>query len=263
MLYIAIALIIVGVSVIFFSFVKKEREVDHHSVIVRNRHTLYPDDDILRASGEAEMDGYGSFMEQKLTMPESATLDVRDIVAPGEDSIENTASDSSGVAATTQQDEKKAVNQQIDHDAYTMPEGAVKEGVEKKHIDQSTVAAGTVAGVTLSEDNEVVAVLFNDHSGELEYDGSDNNIDPTFGKYSSLKRVGRGSIEIVKDGINFKRLKNLYRFDFHRIRDIQGGDRFIAVYLKGSDIIRLFLFENENDYGVKIIRDYKRFSRKE
>jgi hypothetical protein len=48
---------------------------------------------------------------------------------------------------------------------------------------------------------------------------------------------------VVKDGINFHLGKSFYRFDFYKVERAKTGANFIALYLKGSTVVRLFLFE--------------------
>lgn len=266
MLYIAIAFIVLGVSVIFFSLLKKEREVIHGSTIVRKRHPVYPDDDILHAAVTAEMDGYGDFEEQRSAEYESRSRDVKIPSAADEHVCEDAAGEVPEIQKPELPKGGEFSSEKILADSNSepaIPAGTVKEGVSRLKNDEIDIAYKNKreAGRVSPEDNNVYAVLFNDYSGDLEYDGSDNAIDPTFSKYSALKRVGRGMVAVVKDGINFKLDKNLYRFDFHRIRDIQGGDNYIAVNLKGSHTVRLFLIEND-DYKMKIIRDFADFCRK-
>ncbi|HQO02230.1 MAG TPA: hypothetical protein PLI62_08165 [Spirochaetota bacterium] len=263
MLYIAIALIIIGVAVIFLSFFRKEENGNHESTIVRKRPPEYSDDDIVGLAVHAEMDGYGEFAEHHSSPNEADPAIQTKFSVP--ESVDDalhleTAPVYSGPIERGIQD---AVNDQVRNGHDTIPAGSVKEGIEKQKSKNTDMIkdSGDETEKGLPYDNNVYAVLFNDYSGDIEYDGSDNTIDPTFGKYSALKRVGRGTIEVIKDGINFKLLKNLYRFDFHRIHDIQGSENYVAVLLKGSDIIRLFLVEND-DYCLKIIRDYKNFCRK-
>jgi hypothetical protein len=264
MLYIALALIIIGVLVIFLSFFRKDDNGNHEKTIVRKRPPEYSDDDILGVTIPGEADGYGEFAEYHSSLEVAgAVVQAKPFIQePVDEAVHpDTALVSSGPIEGGIQD---ADNGQTYKKHSTMPGGEVKEGIEKQKSDNTDIIKEGERATErdLPRDDNVYAVLFNDYSGDLEYDGSDNCIDPTFGKYSALKRVGRGSIEVIKDGINFKLLKNLYRFDFHRIRDIQSGDNYVAVVLKGSDIIRLFLIENDNDFCVKIIRDYKNFCRK-
>lgn len=90
----------------------------------------------------------------------------------------------------------------------------------------------------------VKAVLFDDRSNMINYDSGGAVIDPTLSGYSSIKRVGSGILEAEKDGLNFKLGDSLYRFDFHKIFDVWSGANFIALPLKGSSSVKLFLLEN-------------------
>ncbi|MDY6935645.1 MAG: hypothetical protein SVZ03_15665 [Spirochaetota bacterium] len=87
------------------------------------------------------------------------------------------------------------------------------------------------------------AYLYEDTSNVLDYENNISIIDPTLNEYSKLRRIGKGRIEIKGDGINFFIDKKFFRFDFHQIEDIKSGDSFIALFIKGSEVVRLFLFE--------------------
>lgn len=104
-----------------------------------------------------------------------------------------------------------------------------------------------------------MAVLYEDASNLVDYDNETNVIDPTFREYQKLKRVGRGKIEIARDGLNFYVDRKFFRFDFHRLKDIKAGGNFAALSLKGNDVVRLFLFEGNTRVPLELkqgFRDY-------
>jgi hypothetical protein len=106
---------------------------------------------------------------------------------------------------------------------------------------------------------DTMAVLYEDASNLVDYDNETNVIDPTFREYQKLKRVGRGKIEIARDGLNFYVDRKFFRFDFHRLKDIKAGGNFAALSLKGNDVVRLFLFEGNTRVPLELkqgFRDY-------
>ncbi len=109
---------------------------------------------------------------------------------------------------------------------------------------------------------EVEAVLYLDSSGLVDYEGRASVIDPTLERYARMKRVGPGSVEIAKEGLNFRYQKNLYRFDFIRITDIHFGENYCALFINGSDTVRLFLFADGREFINRLNRDYGEFYRK-
>jgi hypothetical protein len=116
-------------------------------------------------------------------------------------------------------------------------------------------------GKTPGDDAVVMdAVLYEDSSGVIDYHNDNNTIDPTFEGYKKIRRIGRGRFEIGKDGINFYTGKKFFRFDFHRVRDIKTGSRFIALMLIGSEAVKLFIFDGETPAQSLLKRSYQSYS---
>lgn len=105
-----------------------------------------------------------------------------------------------------------------------------------------------------------LAILFDDSSNVIDYIKESGIIDSTLEKYKKIKRIGRGKFILEKDGINFHIGRKLYRFDFHRIKDISAGNNFVALFSKGGDSIKMFLFEKKSDMinvTMTKFQDYK------
>lgn len=109
--------------------------------------------------------------------------------------------------------------------------------------------------------DEPVAVLFEDSSNIIDYENSQTVIDPTLSEYKNLKRIGRGRLEIAREGINFFVGKSFFRFDFYKIENAMAGKNFIAIFLKGSGVVRLFLFENDILEKTRIKKDLEKYLR--
>ncbi len=110
--------------------------------------------------------------------------------------------------------------------------------------------------------NSYHATLYEDSSNIIDYDKSENKIDPTLKEYRNIKRVGQGDIELVKEGINFYVGKKFFRFDYYRIRDLKIGEKFIAVFLKGSDVVRVFIFDRISGIQSDIKLSYQDYLRR-
>lgn len=106
------------------------------------------------------------------------------------------------------------------------------------------------------------ATLYEDSSNIIDYERSENRIDPTLKEYRNIKRMGKGDIELAKDGINFYIGKKFFRFDYYRIRDLKIGERFIALFLKGSDVVRVFVFERDSGIQSDVKRSYQDYLRR-
>jgi len=144
------------------------------------------------------------------------------------------------------------------------------EDVDFNNIEteDQTTELDEQAGISLQDkpDNErkkedFVAFLYEDFSNIIEYDSNTNRIDPSLEEYKKIKRIGEGRIKYESDGICFSTEKRFYRFDFYRVKDIQKGDNYIAIYLNESNVVRLFLFEKDTHFckeAYHTFRDYQR-----
>jgi len=106
------------------------------------------------------------------------------------------------------------------------------------------------------------SVLYEDSSRIIDYERSENTIDPTLKEYRKIKRIGKGDIELAKEGINFYIGKKFFRFDYHRIKDLKVGDNFIALFLRGSDVVRLFIFHEGAAVQSEIKKSYQDYLRR-
>ncbi|MCU0845206.1 MAG: hypothetical protein MUC76_09805 [Spirochaetes bacterium] len=105
------------------------------------------------------------------------------------------------------------------------------------------------------------AVLYEDASGLVDYEGGESSIDPSLEAYNNLKRVGSGAVEIASEGLIIRLGKATHRFDFYKVKDYRIGDNYIALYLKGSRAVRLFLVDGNPDLRLEIqaaVEDYFR-----
>jgi len=113
-----------------------------------------------------------------------------------------------------------------------------------------------------SRDDDIVsAIMFDDRSNIIDYESGVGVIDSTFSKYKSIKRIGRGKIESDYDGVNFYLDEKLYRFDFHKVYDIWSGSNYIALPLKGSSTVKLFIIENSAGFPDKVEANFKEYEK--
>jgi hypothetical protein len=106
---------------------------------------------------------------------------------------------------------------------------------------EPAAAAGNGKGPAAQAGNE--AVLFEDSSHIIDYGNESGSIDPSLEGYKNIKRIGNGKLTIEKGGITFFMGKKLYRYDFHRIRDLKPGNRHLALFLHGSGNVKLFIVD--------------------
>ncbi len=88
-------------------------------------------------------------------------------------------------------------------------------------------------GIVLYEDPERISV-----DNELEDKISPEDV-------SRFSRVGEGTIQVLNDGINIRIGKRLYHFDFSKIDRVYTGKSHFAMTLKGADVARVVMFEND------------------
>jgi len=125
----------------------------------------------------------------------------------------------------------------------SVPQGE-RDTEKKQDMDHAGPGDGSV-----SEHENVV--LYEDESGIIDYSSGTSVIDPTLEKYQQIKRIGSGRFSVAQQGINYHIEKKFFRFDFHRIQDLRFGDNYIALNIRGSSPVRLFLFQD----GEGFIRD--------
>jgi hypothetical protein len=150
------------------------------------------------------------------------------------------------------------VNSGIDNS--TKSSGILKE-LEVEIDDMKNTEPLSAKDVNLGTGDECTAVLFEDSSGIIDYENGLTTIDPSLSEYKNLKRIGRGRFEIAKEGINFFVGKSFFRFDFYKIENAWAGKNFIAIFLKGSSVVRLFLFENDALEKNRIKKDLEKYLR--
>ena len=106
------------------------------------------------------------------------------------------------------------------------------------------------------------AVLYEDSSRVIDYASESGTIDPSLEKYRKIRRLGSGHVAIEKEGISFYMGKKMYRYDFHRVRDLKIGERHIALFIGGSESVKLFIFESGGAPLTAIGDAYREFVRR-
>jgi hypothetical protein len=96
------------------------------------------------------------------------------------------------------------------------------------------------------------AYLYEDSSQIIDYEQDTNVIDPTMGQYKRLKRIGKGTVQVIKDGISFVVGKNLFRFDFYKVDKAKIGENFVALFLKGGSTVRLLIFDQNSPAWAEV-----------
>ncbi len=238
MLYASIALVVGGLVLIAYSFAVRSRHI-HPGTHHENELPDQPSDTIIVP------------VTPVTDIPEE---DKRHIpVKPGKPSL-------SPVKETAVREEKKAdpLEKPARTSAVTTASG------ERKDVENRS---GQVKNVSVPARNESdgekdTAVLYADSSGVVDYESGANTIDPTFKKYSKLRRIGKGKVEIIKDGLNFQLRKKLFRFDFYRIQKLVTGKNYLALFIKGSEEVRLMIFEGDGTPLRRIINDFNSFRKR-
>jgi hypothetical protein len=105
------------------------------------------------------------------------------------------------------------------------------------------------------------AALYEDLSEIIDYDNNDSAIDLSFNEYKKIRRICAGNIEIVKDGINFRSGKKLFRFDFQQVANIKTGSNYFALFIKKSKSSRLFLYNQDLNFSASVLQAYNSYSK--
>jgi hypothetical protein len=127
--------------------------------------------------------------------------------------------------------------------------------------DDSRKDRGSPVRPVSAPQSEKKAVLFEDSSHVIDYSTESGSIDPSLEGYKNIKRIGSGQLAVEKGGITFFMGKKLYRFDFHRVRDVKSGSRHLAIFLEGSDAVRLFIIESGSGIITAVSDAYREYLR--
>ena len=79
------------------------------------------------------------------------------------------------------------------------------------------------------------------------------------GNWSSLTRIGTGTLQYKQQGINISINNKLYRYDFYRINNLKVHDNYMLFTLKGKQGVNCLLLNNESDILSIIENEYKQF----
>lgn len=79
------------------------------------------------------------------------------------------------------------------------------------------------------------------------------------GNWSSLTRVGAGTLQYKQQGINISINNKLYRYDFYRINNLKVHDNYMLFTLKGKQGVNCLLLKKESDILLFIENEYKQF----
>ncbi len=240
MLYASIALVAAGIALIVYSFIVRER-----SGSVRVPESDMPQSDYSRRDEEAPMqsaprsDAGDAQTAQEI---DTASAGKQEVAVPPRKAVSEPGDTAEDVGA----EEKKDVSKDELVPVKTAP----------KPVEETRAPAKAVA------DEPNSAVLYHDASGVVDYESRENVIDPSFKKYARLKRIGRGAVSVVKDGINFQLRKKLYRFEFYRIEKMLQGKNYVAIFLKGSDEARLMIFDRDSGLDRRLIGEFRAFKKR-
>jgi len=111
----------------------------------------------------------------------------------------------------------------------------------------------------IHHEKKIYAALYDDRTGNIDYRKLKNVVAPLDGLYKNMKRIGKGHLLLDEDGLSFYMDGRLYRIDFHKIEDLFAGDDYIALPLKGSDSVKLFLLEGNSDFPSQAFKNFQEY----
>lgn len=113
--------------------------------------------------------------------------------------------------------------------------------------------------VVSDKENGVYGVLFDDKSNLIDYDSGITSIEPSVSALKSIKRIGKGKVQVDGDGVSFYMDDKFYRFDFHKLYDVWSGPGFVALPLKGGSSVKLFMIDNAPDFPDRVEVYYQEY----
>jgi len=108
-------------------------------------------------------------------------------------------------------------------------------------------------------DDRIYAVLYDDKTGSIDYKKLKNIVAPSEALYKNMKRLGKGELRLDEDGLSFHMDSRLYRFDFYKIADLFVGDDYLALPLKESNSVKLFLIEGNNTFATQVLENFREY----
>lgn len=139
----------------------------------------------------------------------------------------------------------KSVSDELDFeiDDFTMLEDEHLEGIHEDFSEDITIDETGEYADKKSDEHVYDIVLYEDPE-RVSVDNTIDNIKISAEDVSRFSRVGEGTIQILKDGINIRIDKRLYHFDFNKIDRVYAGKSHFVLTLKGTDVARVVVFEN-------------------
>lgn len=251
MVYLAILLILTGLLIILVSLFLETRKVNTRIDDISQYHAR-----------EEQRESAGN---SSLYDPEDIEIDLPDSEYPEYSSRGGAAPDNSlsGIddeifISFDDSDDYSGEAGSFDFDGT----GADDDELYTEVFDPEEDRAGSAAEELTNAGRPVAAVMFDDHSGIIDYDSGDGIIDSTFKGYGNIKRIGSGELHLDMDGLNFYLDGRLYRFDFHRLSHLWTGKNYMAIPLKGGDSVKLFIVDG-GESMIKSAEDYYNESRKD
>lgn len=132
-------------------------------------------------------------------------------------------------------------------------------GEDVPHSSKPSREAHEAINKPRSEVEQSPAVLYEDGSGIIDYDRATGMIDTSIEGYRRIRRVGDGAFSIEWGGITFRLGKKRYRYDFNRLSNMKTGDAHVALFLKGDDKVKLFIFKQADGMAAAALNAYRRF----
>jgi hypothetical protein len=127
-------------------------------------------------------------------------------------------------------------------DDFTMLEEGDLAGVDEDVSKERSVDDNELSADKTSDEQVYDIVLYEDPE-RISVENTIDNITIKTEDVSRFSRVGEGTIQVLKDGINIRIGKRLYHFDFNKIDLVFAGKSHFVLTIKGSDVARVVMFE--------------------
>ncbi|HOM87677.1 MAG TPA: hypothetical protein PLH80_09615 [Spirochaetota bacterium] len=143
----------------------------------------------------------------------------------------------------------------IDFDSIPEDETTIDTTPARSNPKSEVISIDEQSQQNNNKNDDVDVVMYVDSSGTIGDIGSGMRSE----NWSSLTRIGAGTLRYKQQGINIAINNKLYRYDFYRINNLKVYDNYMLFTLKGKQGVNCLLLNNESDILSFIENEYKQF----
>lgn len=151
---------------------------------------------------------------------------------------------------------RSVVVQKNEHRVTAAPSGTEESSVRENYDEPGIeLPENSERSVVLEKDFYEI-VMYNDDSGSLNNGIETDKVDPV--NIKNINRIGRGIAELGDDGVNIRIDKNLYRFDYYRLDNLDINQNY-AVFGIMNMKTRHVVIADDDQFPEILMSKYKKF----